>query len=195
MADEEDHEITALLDRWREGSDAAGETLMERIHRELRRIAASYLRRERPDPQLQATAVVNEAYIRLVPQRKVHWENRAHFFGIAAQMMRRVLVDHARRRNAGKRDGIEMPGLTVADELADKSDQDPIDVLNLHNALEALGEIDPRQARMVEQRYFAGLTVEEIAVATKCSPSTVKRELQSAKTWLANYLGKHGPVK
>src|SRR5690349_10524924 len=96
MTDEE-HDITALLDRWREGSDAAGDTLMERIHRELRRIAASYLRRERPDPQLQATAVVHEAYIRMVPQRKVHWENRAHFFGIAAQMMRRVLVDHARR--------------------------------------------------------------------------------------------------
>jgi RNA polymerase sigma factor (TIGR02999 family) len=128
MADD-DHDITALLDRWREGSDEAGETLMDRIHRELRRIAGGYLRRERPDPQLQATAVVHEAYIRLVPQRKIHWENRAHFFGIAAQMMRRVLVDHARRRSAGKRAGIDMPGLTVADGPAEASDQDPIDVL------------------------------------------------------------------
>lgn len=187
MADE-DHEITALLDRWREGSDAAGETLMERIHRELRRIAAGYLRRERPDPQLQATAVVNEAYIRMVPQRKVHWENRAHFFGIAAQMMRRVLVDHARRRHAGKRAGIEMPGITVADTPAGEADQDPVDVLRLHRALEALAELDPRQAQMVEQRYFAGLTVEEIAVATKCSPATVKRELQAGKAWLKEHL-------
>jgi len=186
MTDEE-HDITALLDRWREGSDAAGDTLMERIHRELRRIAASYLRRERPDPQLQATAVVHEAYIRMVPQRKVHWENRAHFFGIAAQMMRRVLVDHARRRNASKR-GVEVPGLTVADTPAEQSDQDPVDVLKLHDALHALAEIDPRQARMVEQRYFAGLTVEEIAVATKCSPATVKRELAAGKTWLKEHL-------
>ena len=189
MAKEGDeHDITGLLDQWREGSDAAGETLMERIHRELRRIAAAYLRRERPDNTLQPTAVVNEAYIRMVPQRKVRWENRAHFYGIAAQMMRRVLVDHARRRKAGKRAVVEAPNAIAADERADQSDQDPVDLLRLHDALKALAEIDPRQARMVEQRYFAGLTVEEIAVATKCSPATVKRELASAKLWLKGRL-------
>jgi RNA polymerase sigma factor (TIGR02999 family) len=187
---DDDHEITALLEKWRDGSDAAGETLMERIHRELRRIAAAYLRRERPDPNLQPTLVVNEAYIRLVPQRKVHWENRAHFYGIAAQMMRRVLVDHARRRNAVKRAVVDAPALTVTDAQAPDAGADPIDVLRLHDALKALAEIDPRQAKIVEQRYFAGLTVEEIAVATKWSPATVKRELAAAKTWLGKYLSK-----
>ena len=189
MADE-DHEITALLKSWREGSDEAGDTLMERIHRELRKIAGGYLRRERPDPTLQATAVVHEAYIRMMPQRKVQWENRAHFFGIAAQMMRRVLVDHARKKKAGKRTSPDGPVLTISDEQAAANEQDPVDVLNLHTALEALAEIDHRQARMVEQRYFAGLTVEEIATATKCSPATVKRELASAKEWLRQYLTK-----
>jgi RNA polymerase sigma factor (TIGR02999 family) len=187
MADE-DHEITALLKSWREGSDEAGDTLMARIHRELRRIAGSYLRRERPDPTLQATAVVHEAYIRLMPQRKVHWENRAHFFGIAAQMMRRVLVDHARRRKAVKRSSPDGPVITISDEHAAADEQDPVDVLNLHTALKALARIDHRQARMIEQRYFAGLTVEEIAATTKCSPATVKRELASAKQWLRKFL-------
>jgi RNA polymerase sigma-70 factor (ECF subfamily) len=185
----EDHEITALLESWREGSDEAGENLMARIHRELRKIAAAYLRRERPDPTLQPTMVVNEAYIRLVPQRKVRWENRAHFYAIAAQMMRRVLVDHARKRKAGKRAAIETPA--IGDEAAAATaDQDPVDVLKLHTALKALAEIDPRQASIIEQRYFAGLTIEEIAVTTKYSPSTIKRELAAGKVWLGEYLRK-----
>lgn len=185
----EKHDITELLESWREGSDEAGETLMERIHRELRRIAASYLRRERPDPTLQPTAVVNEAYIRLVPQRKVHWRNRAHFYGIAAQMMRRVLVDHARKRKAGKRAHLETHELSLADEAAaSKPAQDPIDILELHEALQALAEVDARQASIIEQRYFAGLSIEEIAVTTNYSPSTVKRELVAGKAWLKRYL-------
>src|SRR5437773_1681156 len=177
-------DVTALLARWRGGSAEAGDELMAKVQGELRRIAASYLRRERAGHTLQPTAVVNEAYIRLVPQRAVHWENRAHFYGIAARMMRRVLVDHARKRKAAKRDGLVEEAITISAVPAPAPGLDEVDVLALHDALSALAALDARQAEIVEMRYFAGLTVEEIADVLKISVATVKREWTTAKIWL-----------
>ncbi len=177
-------DVTELLDRWRGGSTEAGNELMEKVQGELRRIAASYLRRERGGHTLQPTAVVNEAYMRLLPQRGVQWENRAHFYGIAARMMRRVLVDHARKRAAAKRDGLAENPVTISGIPAPRPDVDEVDVLALHDALSALAALDPRQAEIVEMRYFAGLTVEEIAEVLHISPATVKREWTTAKLWL-----------
>ena len=177
-------DVTALLVRWRRGSAEAGDELMEKVQGELRRIAAGYLRRERAGHTLQPTAVVNEAYMRLVPQRGVQWENRSHFFGIAARMMRRVLVDHARKRRAVKRDGLADEPISISGVPAPAAGVDQVDVLALHDALSALAELDPRQAEIVEMRYFAGLTVEEIADVMNISPATVKREWTTAKLWL-----------
>lgn len=188
-----DDDVTALLVRWRQGSAEAEEALMARVHRELRKLAASYLRRERLGHTLQPTAVVHEAYLRLLPQRPVAWESRSHFFGIAAQMMRRVLVDHARRRRAAKRDGLEPGPASVSRIPAPGRNADDVDVLDLNAALLELAALDVRQASIVEQRYFAGLTVEEIAEAMKLSPATVKREWTTAKMFLRRRLGNRQP--
>jgi RNA polymerase sigma-70 factor (ECF subfamily) len=177
-------DVTVLLARWRKGSAEAEAQLMERVQGELRRLAAGYLRRERGGQTLQPTAIVNEAYIRLLPQRGVSWENRAHFFGIAAKMMRRVLVDHARRRHAAKRDAGPAEPVSVSVVASPAPQADPVDVLALHDALSRLAELDPRQAEIVEMRFFAGLTVEEIAEVMEISTATVKREWATAKLWL-----------
>ncbi len=178
-----DEDVTRLLERWRGGSADAEAQLMERVQGELRRLAAAYLRRERPGGTLQPTAVVNEAYLRLLPQRNVSWENRSHFFGIAAKMMRRVLVDHARRKRAVKRDGGGDP-VSISGVAEPAREADVVDVLALHEALGALADLDPRQAEIVEMRYFAGLTVQEVAEVLEISPATVKREWATAKLWL-----------
>jgi RNA polymerase sigma factor (TIGR02999 family) len=157
---------------------------MERVQGELRRLAASYLRRERGGQTLQPTAVVNEAYIRLLPQRGVSWENRAHFFGIAAKMMRRVLVDHARRRHAAKRDAGPADPVSISGVASPEREIDHVDVLALHDALSKLAKLDPRQSEIVEMRFFAGLTVEEIAEVLDIAPATVKRDWATAKMWL-----------
>ena len=177
-------DVTTLLARWRKGSAEAEALLMERVQGELHRLAAGYLRRERGGRTLQPTAVVNEAYIRLLPQRGVSWENRAHFFGIAAKMMRRVLVDHARRRHAAKRDAGPADPVTISGVASPAPEADPVDVLALHDALSKLADLDPRQSEIVEMRYFAGLTVEEIAEVLDISTATVKREWSTAKMWL-----------
>jgi RNA polymerase sigma-70 factor (ECF subfamily) len=161
---------------------------MAKVHRELRRLAAGYLRRERSGHTLQPTAVVNEAYLRLVPQRRIHWENRAHFYGIAAKMMRRVLVDHARRRRAVKREAPAASRVTVSGIPGPAPEIDAIDVLSLHDALSELAVLDPRQADIVELRYFGGFTVEEIARVKKVAPATVKREWATARLWLRRRL-------
>jgi RNA polymerase sigma factor (TIGR02999 family) len=176
--------VTVLLARWRKGSVEAEAQLMERVQGELRRLAAGYLRRERGGQTLQPTAIVNEAYIRLLPQRGVSWENRAHFFGIAAKMMRRVLVDHARRRHAAKRDAGPAEPVSISGVASPAREADPVDVLALHDAMSKLAELDPRQSEIVEMRFFAGLTVEEIAEAMEISTATVKREWATAKLWL-----------
>jgi RNA polymerase sigma factor (TIGR02999 family) len=180
-------DVTLLLARWREGAADAEAQLMEAVQRELRKIAAAYLRRERAGGTIVApTELVNDAYLRLTGSREVAWENRAHFYGIAAQVMRRILVDHARRRNARKRDYVKL-SLSVADiGLADRA-QD-LDILALHAALEELAELDSRQANILTLRYFGGLTVEELAEAQGISPATVKRELLTAKIWLRHRL-------
>src|ERR1043166_4095157 len=156
-------DVTQLLKRWRKGSREAESALMERVQGELRRLAAGYLRHERGARTLEPTAVVNEAYIRLIPQRGVSWENRAHFFGIASKMMRRVLVDHARKKRAIKRDAGPGEPVTISGVPSPAREADPVDVLALHTALSELAELDARQADVVEMRFFGGLTVEEIA--------------------------------
>ena len=184
----EQPEITDLLLAWGKGEQSAADRLMPAIYDELHRQAARAMRRENDDHTLQATALVHEAYMRMVDQRRVDWKNRAHFFGIAAQTMRRVLVDHARGRLAEKRGG-GMKQLTLggADEVAADHDSG-VDVLALHDALERLAAMDPDQARLVEMRYFGGLNIEETATALGVSPATVKREWAVARAWLRREL-------
>lgn len=176
-------DVTALLLQWSHGHDAALTRLMPLVYDECRRIAARQMRTERDEHTLSPSALVNELYLRLVDQRRTTWSNRAQFFGIAAQLMRRVLVDHARARLADKRVGSGLVvSLAAADEVAEES---PLtDVLDIDQALQRLGEIDPDQLRIVELRFFAGLTVEETAHALGRSSRTVKREWRLAKAWL-----------
>src|SRR5687767_15211512 len=175
-------EVTKLLQEWTNGEEQALDRLLSEIHRELRKLAAGYLRKERPDHTLQPTALVNEAFIKLVDQRAVKWQNRAHFFGIAAQAMRRILVDHARAHAAGKRgDGIRKLPLEDAMMIGGVMD---IDLLALDEALTRLAAIDPQQSRVVELRFFGGLTMEETAEVMHISPATVGREWRMAKAWL-----------
>ena len=181
--------VTELLLAWGAGDRAALDALMPTVYAELRRQAERALRRESAGHTLQATALVHEAYLRLVDQNRVAWRNRAHFFAIAAQMMRRVLVDHARTRLAAKRGG-ELQRVTLGDVGAGTADQGDgdIDLLALHDALELLATIDPRQARLVELRYFGGLGIEETAEALEVSPATVKRDWAVARAWLRREL-------
>lgn len=176
-------DVTELLRQWSNGSEAALERLMPLVYEECRQIAARQMRGERDEHTLSPSALVNELYLRLVEQRRTTWSNRAHFFGIAAQLMRRVLVDHARARLAGKRDGGRLVvSLEAADGVATPS---PLtDVLAIDEALQRLGSMDPDQLRIVELRFFGGLTVEETAHVLDRSPRTVKREWQLAKAWL-----------
>jgi RNA polymerase sigma factor (TIGR02999 family) len=176
-------EITELLVAWTDGRRDALNDLMPVVYDDLHRMAASYMRREAGGHPLQATALVNEAYLRLIDQRRVQWRNRAHFFGIAAGMMRRILVDHARRRRAERRGGAcERVTLTGVDVAVDEPNQ--IDVLALHESLEQLRRFDPQQERIVELRYFGGLTIEETAEVAGVSEATVVREWTIAKAWL-----------
>jgi RNA polymerase sigma factor (TIGR02999 family) len=180
-------EVTALLKEWGAGDPGALERLMPLVYDELRRLAASQLRAERGNHTLQPTALVHEAYLRLVGQRSVSWANRAHFFGIAAQMMRRILVDHARKRQAAKRN----PGTVYVDLDASaegKADRAP-ELLALDEALTELEKLDPRQARVVELRFFAGLSVEETAEVAGISTATVKREWKTARAFLRHEIG------
>jgi RNA polymerase sigma factor (TIGR02999 family) len=172
-------DVTVLLQAWRAGDAAAGEALLARIYEELKRIAASQLRRERPDHTLQTTALVHEAFLRLVDQRGVDWRDRTHFFGLAASMMRRVLIDHVRARRAQKRSAPDGPA-PAADESAIRD----VELLDLDRALSALAETHPRQARVVEMRYFADLDVDEVAHCLNVSAPTIKRDWQFARAWL-----------
>ena len=178
-------QVTELLNAWQEGRQGAVDELMPLVYQELRKLARSYLRNERPDHTLQATALVNEAYLRLMGQKSVHWENRKHFFGIASQLMRRILVDHARKRTAGKRGGAE-PLIPFEEDQVAAAEQP--DLVELDAALDALAEIDPDQAKLVELRYFTGLTIDETAKVLELSPATVKREWVVAKAWLRREL-------
>jgi RNA polymerase sigma factor (TIGR02999 family) len=180
-------DVTQLLLAWRGGDPSAGERLLPAIYAELHQQAARAMRREATEHTLQATALVHEAYLRLVDQNRVEWRNRAHFFGVAAQLMRRILVDHARGKLAEKRGG-GAQRLTLNDADAAVGSDGGVDVLALHDALEELAKLDPQQARVVELRYFSGLNIEETAEALDISPATVKREWAVARAWLRREL-------
>jgi RNA polymerase sigma factor (TIGR02999 family) len=176
------HEVTQMLLDWSNGDRGALDRLMPNVYNELRRLARSYLRRERPDHTLETAALVHEAYLRLIDQKRVSWQNRAHFFGVAAQSMRRILVDHARAHDAAKRGGgaykidienaFQLPG------------QKNVDLVALDEALSRLEQLDGQQSRIVELRFFGGLSIEETAEAIGISPATVKRDWTMAKAWL-----------
>ena len=175
-------QVTELLLAWGQGEEAAAERLIPLVYDELRARAAAALRPERPDHTLTPTALVHEAYLRLVDQRLPHFENRKHFYGVAARVMRQVLVDHARSRKAAKRnDGRQALPL---DENFPVTDERAADLMALDDALAALAGVDPEKARLVELRYFTGLTIEDTAEMLGVSPATVKREWALARAWL-----------
>ncbi|HEY6230274.1 MAG TPA: sigma-70 family RNA polymerase sigma factor [Pyrinomonadaceae bacterium] len=174
--------MTQLLIGWSEGDKESLNRLVPLVYDELHRQAARYLRHERPGHTLQTTALIHEAYLRLIDQKNVHWQNRAHFFGIAAQMMRRILVDHARGKKRAKRGG---SGIRISfSEVVLKTPDEELDFLALDEALDRLAALDEQQARIVELRFFSGLTVEETAEVLSISTATVKRDWSMAKAWL-----------
>lgn len=176
--------ITQLLIRWSDGDKAALDELAPQVYSELRRLAKYYLRQERADHTLQASDLVHEAYLRLVKEEEMDWQNRAHFFGIAAVRMRHILVEHARSRQAGKRGGGEYRlSLSAANGLAEEQD---VNLLALDEALRRLEELDTQKTRIVELRYFGGMTIEETAEVLKLSPATIKRDWSMARAWLRN---------
>ncbi len=175
-------QITGLLQDWRNGDQAAIDKLLPIVYDELRRLAAGFFRSERLNHTLEPTALVHEAYLHLVDQSRVGWENRAHFFGAAAKLMRRILIDHARSHNAAKRGGGEIR-VSLADDVA-VTKQRELDLITLDGALDELALLDEQQSRIVEMRYFGGLSIEETAEVLAISPATVKREWNTARAWL-----------
>jgi RNA polymerase sigma-70 factor (ECF subfamily) len=173
--------LTQLLQAWSEGDQNALDTLTPIVYKELHRLAGRYMKEERPGHLLQATALINEAYLRLIDWRQVHWKNRAHFIGVCSKLMRRILVDFARSRNYAKRGGgalrISLDQIPIADEKE-------TDLVALNDALKSLSELDPRKSEIVEMRFFGGLSVEETAVALGISVRTVLREWSLAQAWL-----------
>ncbi len=194
--DEDGREITALLKRWQEGDAVALDGLMPLVYRELHVMASRYLSRERRDHTLQSTALVNEAFMKLVDQRRVNWQGRAHFFALAAKMMRRILVDHARGAARAKR-GSDAPKVALgewAEPQAPGQGLDPADVIALDAALTRLEAQDATQARIVELRFYGGLTVEDTAEVLRLSPATVKRDWAIARAWLYRELSGRPPA-
>jgi RNA polymerase sigma factor (TIGR02999 family) len=181
-------EITGLLLAWGQGNAAALERLMPLVYDELHRLAHQYMNRERAGHTLQTTGLVNEAYLRLVDMNRVQWQNRAHFFAISAKLMRRILVDFARSRNYLKRGG-KAPHVSL-DETLLVSTQKGTDLVALDDALNALSQLDPRKSKVVEMRFFGGMSVEETAEALNVSPETVMRDWKTAKVWLLRELSK-----
>jgi len=176
------HELTALLKAWGEGDEAALDRIAPLVHAELYRLAKIYMSRERPDHLLQTAALINEAYLRLIDWKAVRWQNRAHFFGVAAQMMRRILVDFARRRPRVDKDVEALP-ISLDEALTVTAEKDT-DLLALDEALKSLAKFDERKSQIVELRFFGGLSVEETAEVIKVAPITVMREWNKAKAWL-----------
>lgn len=177
------HKITRMLREWSGGDQAALEELMPLVYDELHKQARRYLRRERPNHTLQTTALINEAYLKLIDQREVKWESRTHFFAVAANLMRRILVDHARHKNRAKRGGAG-ENLPLDEALLIVSEEKSVDLVALDEALNRLAEIDEQQTRIVELRYFSGLTLEETADVLKVSRTTIATDWAMAKAWL-----------
>ena len=190
MAQPSPHEVTQLLLDWSNGDQLALDRLMPLVHTELRRLAAHYMRGERPGHTLQTSALVNEAYLRLAGHEEIQWQDRAHFFAVAAQAMRRILVDHARSRGNQKRGGgahrVEL------DEALVVSDERAAEVVALDEALARLAELDPRKSQLVELRFFGGLSIEEAAEVLKVSPGTVMRDWTFTKAWLLDEISGGG---
>ena len=183
-------EVTQILNKWRSGEDDAADKLMPLVYNELRRLARSHLGRERQDHTLQATALVHEAYVRLVDDNLVSWQNRAHFYGIAAKLMRRILVDHARTRNAAKRGGLMQK--VALDEARDLPPTGANDLVALDGALQDFARTYPRKSEVVELKFFGGLEAREIAEVLAISEKTVLRDWQFAKLWLCRELAGAG---
>lgn len=192
MPQEPSSPVTQLLVRWRDGDREALAALMPLVYDELRRLAHHYLRQERSDHTLQSTALVNEAYLRLAGQNPPQWQNRAHFFGIAAHIMRQILVEYARGRSAAKRGGSACR-LTL-DEAVALPQQMDVDVVELDKALTGLAELDAQQSRIVELRYFAGLTIQDTSEVLGISPATVKRDWVTARAWLYRAMTGEAPA-
>lgn len=189
MASSLQHEVTQMLLAWNEGDETALARLVPHVEAELHALARLYLSRERPGHTLQATALVNEAFMRLVDTKSVHWQNRAHFFGITAQVMRRILVDHARRRNQKRGGDLLRVSLVEAGNVAAERDAG---VIELDDALKMLAAFDPRKSQIVELKFFGGLNEEEIAEVMKLSLRTVQRDWSLARAWLYKELSKDG---
>ncbi len=187
MSDNSSGEITGMLIELTEGNHEVVDRILPFIYDELRRLAGSYLRRERPDHTLQPTALVHEAYMKLIDQKRVRWQNRAHFFGIAAQVMRRLLMDHARKHLANKRGG-DAEIHPLEEEILVVSHGKSAELLALDDALERLAKMDPQKARVVELRYFGGLSIEETAEVLGVSVPTINRHWRMAKAWLYSEL-------
>ena len=187
----QEHEITQLLAAWRDGNQAALDELYPLVYDELHRLARRYMSRERKGHTLQTTALINEAYVRLVDQRNVQWANRSHFFAISAQIMRRILIDHARRHAYAKRGGGARQ--VSLDETATMAQGDFSEFIRLDEALRSLAELDPRRSQVVELRYFGGLNNEEIAGVLKISENTVIRDWNMARAWLHRQLAGSAP--
>lgn len=182
--------VTHLLLRWGDGDREALDALTPLVYDELRKLASRYLRRERPDHTLSSTALVHEAYMRLVDQRNVHWQNRNQFFGLASELIRRILVDHARARLTAKRGG-QVFKLSLDEAIAAPEEKD-FDLVSLDDALKSLAATDAQQSRIVELRYFGGLTIEQTAEVLGISPATVKRDWVVAKAWLRREMTRRG---
>ncbi len=181
--EENSQQITQLLKQWSKGDAEVLDNLMPLVYEEMRRQASGYLRRERSDHTLQPTALINEAYLKLIDQRDVKWQNRAHFFAIAAQAMRRILVDYARERKREKRGGAA-ENLPLDEALTIVSQEKSVDLVALDEALNKLAKFDERQAKVVELRYFSGLSIDETAEVLNVSNVTVRRDFNMAKAWL-----------
>jgi RNA polymerase sigma factor (TIGR02999 family) len=179
-------QVTELLERWGLGDQSALDELTPLVYNELRHVAEAYLRRERPDHTLQATALVNEAYLRLIGQKHGRWQGRKHFYGIAARLMRQVLVEHARKHKAEKRGGGRVA--VTLDHYEDVADNPEVDILAVHEALQRLARFDEQQARIVELRFFGGLSIEETAEALGVGHATIEREWAMARAWLRKEL-------
>jgi RNA polymerase sigma factor (TIGR02999 family) len=179
--------VTLLLQEWSRGDRGALERLVPLVQESLHDIARGHLRHERPDHSLEPSALVNELYLRLVDQRQVNWRDSAHFLGVAARLMRNILVDHARKRHSEKRGG-GLTRVTLSHAFAATGATDTVDVLHLDEALTRLESIFPQQSRIVELRYFSGMTIEQTAEAVGLSPATVKREWSMARAWLRRAL-------
>ncbi len=178
--------ITLLLDEIRDGSNSAPARLLEVVYDDLRRLAGAYMQNERPDHTLQATALVHEAYVRLVDWKNVSWQSRAQFFSVAAEVMRKVLIDHARAKGSQKRSGQKI----LLDDAISLPQHQEIDLIALEEALLSLEKLDPRQAKIVEMRFFGGLSIEETAYVLKVSEATVRREWTFAKAWFQRELSR-----